>query len=245
MREIAERNYKGKVSPEKYAAMLQLADEVEAALRLNNILFEDTGAALELASQDVNDGFRRRTLVRTLFAHIEGTLSRMRQVAIYWHRLDAIRLSDRDLRRCADEAALVGLSLPRGKKPIHMPLKDAVKFSFKLFGSTPGKLPVEIDAGSQGWRDFCEAIKVRDKLAHPKIESDLLMLPEDSEKVMRAWMWWVEISSRVLSANAPVDFAVLKAAQEQRAIAGRMLTPLRRVFDFAGAVARRLFRRSV
>src|SRR6266498_1832614 len=103
MAEYVEREYRGKAKDKNFYIKMEIANETDAKLRMIGILFDDTERAMKESTKQLGDQYTYRTLVRTLFAHIEGELSMMKQTVILWYRLKAIKLTDLDLRKLVDE----------------------------------------------------------------------------------------------------------------------------------------------
>ncbi len=201
MVEYVEKQYAGRARDDKYQLLIEVAKQVDSQHRFVDILFEDTRAAMKETLEQTGNQYKRRTLVRTIFAHIEGELSMMRQTVLLWHQLKAITLSDQSLRKLADEIAIFGDDSLMPEKPKRLSLKDNLKFTFEILGSTPGRSHISIDTQSEGWNAFGSAIKIRDNLTHPKAEEHFLMTDSDVEQVMLAWSWFVGVSSQALQVN--------------------------------------------
>jgi hypothetical protein len=202
MVEYVENQYQGKDKNDLFDIQMRLAVESDSKLRLIGILYDDTKAAMEECSKEPNNQFKRRNLVRTLFAHIECELSLMRQTALLWHRLEAIELTKDELQKLGDEITIAGDDSLISEKPKRLRLTDNIKFTFALFGKTPGKSTVYIDTNSTGWDSFTKSIKIRDRLMHPKVEEDLILRDEDVVQVMLSWDWFKYTSALVLQGNS-------------------------------------------
>ncbi len=197
MTEYLEREYIGKAKDKNYYVKMEIVKETDAKLRMIGILYDDTERAMKESTKQLGDQYTHRTLVRTLFAHIEGELSLMKQTVILWHRLNAINLSPLELRKLVDIPMIFDNS-QIAIKPLRIPLKDSLKFTFGLLGSIPGKSAINIDTKSPGWISFCKAITIRDNLMHPKVEENLIMTEQGMEQVILAWNWFKDISSQLL-----------------------------------------------
>jgi hypothetical protein len=201
MVEYVENQYRGSDKDHKYAVQMDLATHADSQLRLINILFEDARIAMEECSKEPDNQFKRRTLVRTLFSHIECQLSIMRQAALTWHRLGAIKLTEKDLQRLGDEIKITGDDVLMPGKPRRLKLIDNFKFTLKVYGQTPGKSSINIDIKSEGWNSFPLSIKIRDNLMHPKTEENLLLTDIDIKNVMTTWGWFIETITQASKNN--------------------------------------------
>src|SRR6266496_1579679 len=129
MTEYLEREYIGKAKDKNYYVKMEIVKETDAKLRMIGILYDDTERAMK-----------------------EST----KQTVILWHRLNAINLSPLELRKLVDIPMIFDNS-QIAIKPLRIPLKDSLKFTFGLLGSIPGKSAINIDTKSPGWISFCKA----------------------------------------------------------------------------------------
>jgi hypothetical protein len=197
MAQYVENEYQGKARDNQFELQMQLAIEADARIRMFDVLYDDTRSSFDRLNEDQTSQFNRRTLVRTLFSHIEAQLSIMRQTVLTWHRLGAIKLPNDDLRKLADEIRVTWDASQIPGIPIRLKLIDSIKFTYQIFISSLDRSRVDVDFSSQGWQSFLIAVTIRDKLMHPKIEQDLLISDSDLMHVLVAWNWYQEISARV------------------------------------------------
>ncbi len=68
--------------------------------------------------------------------------------------------------------------------------KDNTAFTLRSFAEEAG---VSINFfGDSGWQSFQEAIKIRNKITHPKIEKDLLISDENMKVLGNAQRWFMD-----------------------------------------------------
>jgi hypothetical protein len=118
-----------------------------------------------------------RELVRTLFAFLEGTSFAIR----IWSAAQLIqenRITDFE-RAVLDESTIDlqdGEVLPKQMK---ISLEENMKFTFKLADRARHKTTSTLDTSQKWWSDLKKAIKVRDRLMHPKFPRDLDISPDE------------------------------------------------------------------
>jgi hypothetical protein len=118
-----------------------------------------------------------RELVRTLFAFLEGTSFSIRM----WSAAQLIeehRITDFE-RAVLDESTIDlqdGEVLPKQMK---ISLEENMKFTFKLADRACHKTTPTLDTSQKWWSDLKKAIKVRDRLMHPKFPRDLDISPDE------------------------------------------------------------------
>jgi hypothetical protein len=118
-----------------------------------------------------------RDLVRTLFAFLEGTSFTVRMWAAA-QLIEEQRISDFE-RAVLDESTI---DLQDGEvipKQMKISLEENMKFTFKLADRAHGKTTATLDTSRKWWADFKKAIKVRDRLMHPKLPRDLDIAPDE------------------------------------------------------------------
>lgn len=74
------------------------------------------------------------------------------------------------------------------KRGAKISLKKNIQFAFRSLGKAYG-ITFNLDKGGQGWQQFLRAIKVRDRLTHPKILEQLTVSDDDADDVNGAATW--------------------------------------------------------
>ena len=77
-------------------------------------------------------------------------------------------------------------------------------FSLKAFAETFG-LPLTIDKGGKNWQCYTRALKIRDRITHPKNINDIEITDEDIE-VIREAKGMIIGYLNILSSSDLVDF---------------------------------------
>jgi hypothetical protein len=140
-----------------------------------------------------DDRFARRTLVRTVWAEIEGLCAS----AIDWARYyasDASTLKGRYTE--AERIALRGVvahvenGAARLVESGYLRTKEMLKFALTLVGRGAATL-LAVDYGDGGWSALIESLVVRHRLMHPKCADDLLVTDEEMQKLERGRSWFI------------------------------------------------------
>jgi hypothetical protein len=135
--------------------------------------------------------FWRRTLFRTGFAMIEAFNFYFADMAIKAHshareaRIDitAIGLLNRKRFRLDDEGNL------RGSEQRH----SLVGFSAFLVKTLADATGVTTDYFQEsGWTDLRRAVKVRNRITHPKSPEDMVVAKEEVDALVRGISWFVQ-----------------------------------------------------
>jgi hypothetical protein len=142
---------------------------------------------LYVETQRNNGSMYRRAYVRSVFAFIEGITYRMKRTAAHFSRLtDTLQLAELiliDERNfdIDDKGEVVA-------RPAFIKFKNNVKFSFKVYSKSVGS-SFELSLGG-GWQKLLNAVKVRDRLMHPKASSDLEVSDDEVEAANIAFKWF-------------------------------------------------------
>jgi hypothetical protein len=173
----------------------------EKSMPLNDsfmgMLIHDVIAALE--RREVNDDqTSRRDLVRTLFAAIEG---------LVWVYRENVRAVANDI----DPLSPI-MELAFAEKTYSVDEKGHVQEQqrfismlamIRLASRVAEKIcpELKIDFGVSGWTDLQLAIKVRNRITHPKSLSDLNITKGDIEISESALLWLLKLMESVMTAT--------------------------------------------
>jgi hypothetical protein len=130
----------------------------------------------------------RRAYVRSVFAFIEGLLYRMKRTAAHlgWP-LGNLTIAEMML---LDERAFdIDEKGEVVDRPLFIKFLNNVKFSFKIYSKSVGS-SFELSLGGNGWQKLREAVKVRDRLMHPKVITDLDVTDAEVEATKTAFEWF-------------------------------------------------------
>lgn len=169
-----------------------LAELFDEHQRLIQILKDDVHIALtELQSHsEENRQFVRRSFARTLFAAIEGILNVLKQSILGCYKISVIDLTKEDFERLIEAKENFKGSLI---KPKRIPLKDMMKSVYKIYSNKMLSQELVIDIDSSGWMAFCEGIKIRDRLMHPKMSGDLAVTEDEQNTLFTASHWFLDV----------------------------------------------------
>ena len=163
-------------------------------------LREDWGRAVELLEIEDWDQFCRRTLVRTLFAMIEGAVFALKQLILEEHRIiGKIELSPAERAILSEQAYdLKKSGVPRILSN-YLKLKSNIKFTLPFYAHALG-MSFEFDpplGKEPGWGSLCQAIEKRNRLMHPKSQDDLTVSDGDLDDTLSAASWFIEQLDRL------------------------------------------------
>ena len=143
----------------------------------------------------------RRIAIRSLFSSVEILLSEISVNLINMVRPPVVGASHEEKHRYFLElCALSDISYEirqNGTLVIKAPriqFENRVLFVLNLLDKTIGRQvkPKEIE----GWQEFQDSIKIRNRITHPKTKDDLAVSQEDYDTVIRGFQWFVRCHHR-------------------------------------------------
>lgn len=208
-----------------------IPEPIHSHRALSRMLNDDFLAVQDdLAASDTQ--WRRRSLVRSFFAFAEGTLSAMKQTILAVHdryqpllsgRLQAklLRIASPQFRSLEkfledfhlnpDELALLRerqYRLDSSGRPQEqhsfLRIPENLRFTFSLIprlfrsDATP-------DVDSEGWVQFLRAVRIRNRVTHPKAPEDLDISDDEVTCILDAARWFDENAARVSGAIPDID----------------------------------------
>ena len=167
-----------------------------------------------LKEQDT--AFFRRTHIRTIFSFIEAMAFVFRRHARYSIELDlqckatnALKIKDENdthLKKWIESRLLMhewALLSPEEyspdstgrlqKKEAKMPFANYVAFSIRAYSQHSRWFDCSDFFADNGWNEFKKAVKIRNRITHPKSASDLHISDEDTKTVEAASEWFQSV----------------------------------------------------
>lgn len=161
---------------------------VDELREIQESLGQDILICTKMLEQEDNQ-FWRRTLVRSSFAFIEGMVHRMKQLAFEVCSYEGISLSRSEAAMLLEEGYELNDKGEAISKMNYMHITKNVRFAFKLLARAYG-VNHELKVDDAGWDNFKKALKIRDRLMHPKSSSDLNVDDADGTTVGEAFGWF-------------------------------------------------------
>ncbi|HEX8736512.1 MAG TPA: hypothetical protein VF721_14375 [Pyrinomonadaceae bacterium] len=141
------------------------------------------------AIQNNDSQFHRRAFVRSVFAFIEGILYRMKETARHFGEA-AATLSIGELVALSQVSFEVNDKGEILSKTVYPKFLNNFKFVFTAYSKSFGS-SFNIDYGRSGWLNLTAAVKVRDRLMHPKTTSDLEVTDKEVESTKKVFEWFL------------------------------------------------------
>jgi hypothetical protein len=168
-------------------------DDIKAEGELLNALLseltKELGAVLKGKHKDNLSQPERRMYVRSTFATIEAWIYVMKQMALRMHpdpKCPTISEAERAFAQEHEYRLTDSGDVETRRAKIS--LETNLRFGFKLLAKA-GSIPSELNVSGSDWQSFRRAIKIRDRITHPKSVSDLNISDEDYNDVSDGFGW--------------------------------------------------------
>lgn len=142
--------------------------------------------------------FWRRTLVRSLFACIEGINHRMKFVAMGMAEVNSVKLSRAEHALLREEAYNLNDNGDAISSKSKLKTADNLLFTLRTTARA-SKSSYTIDKASENWYSFKEALKIRDRITHPKTSGDLVISDSELKAIQKTLNWYITSVKDVLS----------------------------------------------
>jgi len=166
-------------------------------------LKEDVDAAVAFRKAK-DTQFARRTLVRTLFAFIEGLTNQLSSVAAASAPTEAGIFTFEEIAALREQSYDVNEQGEVETRAARIALKRRIRLAFRCYPRIHGA-SFSPDFGGQGWSRLQEAIRIRDRLTHPKRDADLSVSDSDLGSVDAASAWYQDAILGLLKACQEAD----------------------------------------
>jgi len=151
-------------------------------------LLEDVSKHKEIMLSNPSAMVWRRSIVRASFAFIEGAAASMRRFLVF---LEMVRDDDlKSMDNADDLFDSYGIRIKSGKKGF-LSFPESVKKTLKLL-ATACRVEYSVGDDSNGWMNFLEATKIRDRITHPKSPECLMLTDAELVKVAKAAAWYID-----------------------------------------------------
>ncbi len=170
--------------------------ELKSLQRMHVMLVDDVHVAVDDLNRSKGKLFRRRSLVRAFAAMVEGTNHFMKRSALGFGKVFEVDFDEDELDKLREKAALTAkdgtpILDDQGKpkeKDYFLPFLDNTKFAVKCFVRSSGGSR-SLDCSGHGYDAFRGAIKIRDRLMHPKSLDSLSVTEDELLIITAAYIW--------------------------------------------------------
>ena len=137
------------------------------------------------------EAFWRRMTYRTVFASIEALARFLRQTALLFTEQGEDPFSAAERLALAEVTYEVGPDGRVGEKPTKIRTLDGICLSLDAIARSAG-VAYRVDKSGGKWRSLCSAVKVRDRLTHPKSAQDFVVTDQEMKHLHSGWRWYMD-----------------------------------------------------
>ena len=159
----------------------------------------DFNAIVKIAAADISMSrkmveknqkqFWRRTFVRSLFAGIEGINHRMKHFSMLLANIHEIDLTHAQIAVLREETYSLNEKGVATSSKSKLRTKENLCFTVKTFARVCNS-SYQVDRNSEEWASFNEALRIRDRLTHPKSSDDLIISDTELKTVQKTFKWY-------------------------------------------------------
>jgi len=150
---------------------------------------------------DADYEFHARQLVRAVFAYIEGVTFSVKASAAWKCMQRGIEITPQERYIATEVDYDLNDNGEVVERPAQIKLTRNIRFAFALTEKAR-KIPPQFDASVEWWSCLRQAIKVRDRLMHPRMPEDLDISPDELLKTIKAKDGFDEILMRYIELDA-------------------------------------------
>jgi hypothetical protein len=132
-----------------------------------------------------NYEYHARQLIRSILAYIEGITFSVKVTSVDRCLAAGINVSDHEKYLAVEVDSDLNDKGEIIERPSKLRLTSNVRFAFRLLEKA-SRNPLKFDPSSEWWSCFCETVRVRDRLMHPRWPQDLDVSPDDILKALKA-----------------------------------------------------------
>lgn len=175
--------------------------EVDAFKKQIKKVLAENGKMLDMLSAEVitcqslvddNPGSEelRRISVRTLFSNIEAICNRLKLSVLPFAEANVKKLEKEEIAMINEESYFLDEYGEAKKRKAYPNFASNLQFAFKVYTRVTGS-DFKLDVESIQWKKFKKAIKIRNRITHPKNLSDMKISKDDFRKATNAYNWFL------------------------------------------------------
>ena len=174
-------------------------DNIDSAI---DDLASDVEKTMAMLQQE-DTQFNRRIYIRCLFAYLEGITYWMRQNAIEIDKIIFKKFGGMDWERhflLYEEFPTIADNGKIEKRRQKMSFKNRFAFSVRAYAEIVQCTDSLFSDSS--WQRLQDALKVRDRLTHPKQSSDLVVSDGDVNACLEGYAWFANLMTKTFKESA-------------------------------------------
>ena len=186
-REARKQREEIDLSNERQQAMLNEISELDYD-ELLNVLMSDVAIAFEKLNSEDNQ-FSRRTLLRSIFAFVEGVIYTLKQEILLQAKHNReFDLKPEEMLACREEIFQVEKTGEIKSLTKYVDLLSNIRLTFKFYAKA-FSIDYKLDISGGAWQSFQRSLKVRHRITHPKHKSDMNITDQELVEAYTSYQW--------------------------------------------------------
>jgi hypothetical protein len=144
------------------------------------------------------DQFWARGLIRSFLAYIESSVYEMRLVVRDADDARRIKLSAAERSLINEETYELTESGKPQIRTRYLKIERNFRFTTELFAQV-FEVTSDIDYSGSGWSAFLDAIKIRNRITHPRDPESINLSLEEVETIVNAFRWYLDSTDSLLN----------------------------------------------
>lgn len=186
-----------KLMLEKFPDMKKYIDLMEAQAKLQNI-FDSFMEDVNLCTAHLKDHpFWRRNYCRTIFTLLEAMTYQKKQVALEASKCFGVELLPTETNFIHEKQFYLADDGSEKERTQNIQIKSNLKLSFHIYAKAHNG-QFKLQTGDKGWESLDKAIKIRNRLTHPKGLMDIEASPQDCTIFTDTLVWYSKNYGRLV-----------------------------------------------
>jgi hypothetical protein len=178
-------------------------------------LWDDLHGDVRQALDDVrtdDSQYNRRTLVRAIFAAIEGMVFMLKDNALGSADKSPDLYTVAELAMLRDEAYTLKDNGSASIRKYYPPTDANLRFALTMYARGIG-VKSSFDPSGKGWSDFLDAIAVRNRVTHPKASTEYMISDSELVTARDTYFWFMRVVMTDLFSAIPAFQSLLRQVQ--------------------------------
>ncbi len=178
---------------------LEFNEKANIITQIIEIAINDIKICMDKIKEDQgNEQFWRRTYIRTIFSLFEGIIHILRQITIEpCYKGEEIGLSHYEISALKGETYKISGAGKVVLKDYYYNISKGIMLINRCLRKR-NIITKKIDPHGLEWEKFNHAIRIRNRITHPKIEGDLYVTEEEFEEFKSVANWFIKLINEYL-----------------------------------------------
>jgi len=157
-------------------------------LDMRKTLLDDVQALLIQLNGD-DKQVLRRAVYRAMFAYIEGMVFLLKQEVMLFRKPEGWEPQGKERWLLTEKKEIPTSGGAVVTVGYHVPLSRSVPYTFRKYACMHW-FDFEVDTRNLGWKCLLEAVRVRNRVTHPKCSQDLIVADEEVQLLTDGVAWF-------------------------------------------------------